>query len=40
MEKEIVSKGNQSVRDNYQRQINESEAMAKRREEVINEMQQ
>lgn len=40
MEQEIVSKGNQNVRDNYQRQVNESQAMAKRREEVITEIQQ
>jgi COP9 signalosome complex subunit 7 len=39
MEKEIVAKGNKNVQDNYTRQVKESEAMAKRREEVITDMQ-
>ena len=39
MEKEIVAKGNKNVQDNYTRQVRESEAMAKRREEVITDMQ-
>jgi hypothetical protein len=38
MENEIVAKGNKNVQENYQRQVKESENMAKRREEVINEM--
>jgi hypothetical protein len=38
MEKEIVAKGNKNVQDNYQRQVKESETMAKRREEVLNEI--
>ncbi len=38
MEKEIVAKGNKNVQENYQRQVKESETMAKRREEVINEI--
>jgi hypothetical protein len=38
MEKQIVERCNQNIVDNYQRQIQEDKEMAKKRDQVIQEM--